>query len=222
MNMLEINSQTVPSKNLTLGGIVASFVNLTLKGGLDMGKKTKWEYFRAIYLRYRKASMAEKTQILEEFCEVCGYNRKVCHRQTQRSFSSAKNSSQTTPALFPVHLSGPLDPASHLGSIGLPLVGAGKSAPAALAALGQKTLHHLPAHRTTIALDLCTPDRPQTQSQENPAQAAPLRTHQTRYTAQTPYPHQNRLLERHYGWLYRNRSGLSLWQLRERGVCALT
>src|SRR5215813_1222049 len=50
MNMLEINSQTVPSKNLTLGGIVASFVNLTLKGGLDMGKKTKWEYFRAIYL----------------------------------------------------------------------------------------------------------------------------------------------------------------------------
>src|SRR5215510_13374588 len=91
---------------------------------------------------------------------------KVCHRQTQRSFSSAKNSSQTTPALFPVHLSGPLDPASHLGSIGLPLVGAAKSAPAALAALGQKTLRHLPAHRTAIALDLCTPDRPQTQSQE--------------------------------------------------------
>src|SRR5215475_11745059 len=63
---------------------------------------------------------------------------KVCHRQTQRSFSSAKNSSQTTPALFPVHLSGPLDPASHLGSIGLPLVGAAKSAPAALAALAKK------------------------------------------------------------------------------------
>src|SRR5262249_31684971 len=108
------------------------------------------------------------------------------------------------------------------GSIGLPLVGAAKSAPAALAALGQKTLRHLPAHRTTIALDLCTPDRPQTQSQENPAQAAPLRTHQTWHTAQTPDPHQNRLLERHYCWLYRNRSGLSLWQLRERGVCALT
>ena len=41
-----------------------------------MGKKSKWEYFRAIYPRYRKASSAEKTQILEEFCEVCGYNRK--------------------------------------------------------------------------------------------------------------------------------------------------
>ena len=41
-----------------------------------MGKKTKWEYFRAIYQRYRKASLSEKTQILEEFCHVCGYNRK--------------------------------------------------------------------------------------------------------------------------------------------------
>jgi hypothetical protein len=41
-----------------------------------MGKRTKWEYFRAIYQRYRKASLSMKTQILEEFCHVCGYNRK--------------------------------------------------------------------------------------------------------------------------------------------------
>jgi hypothetical protein len=41
-----------------------------------MGKKTKWDYFRAIYQRYRKASVSEKTQILEEFSQVCGYNRK--------------------------------------------------------------------------------------------------------------------------------------------------
>ena len=41
-----------------------------------MGKKTKWEYFRAIYHRYRKASLSMKTKILEEFCQVCGYNRK--------------------------------------------------------------------------------------------------------------------------------------------------
>ncbi len=41
-----------------------------------MGTKTKWEYFRAIYQRYRKASLSVKTQILEEFCHVCGYNRK--------------------------------------------------------------------------------------------------------------------------------------------------
>jgi hypothetical protein len=41
-----------------------------------MGTKTKWEYFRAIYQRYRKARLSVKTQILEEFCHVCGYNRK--------------------------------------------------------------------------------------------------------------------------------------------------
>src|SRR5262245_36557766 len=41
-----------------------------------MGKRSKWEYFRAIYQRYRKASLSVKTQILEEFCHVCGYNRK--------------------------------------------------------------------------------------------------------------------------------------------------
>ena len=41
-----------------------------------MGTKTKWEYFRAIHQRYRKASLLVKTQILEEFCHVCGYNRK--------------------------------------------------------------------------------------------------------------------------------------------------
>ncbi len=41
-----------------------------------MGKRSKWEYFRAIYQRYRKASVSVKTQILEEFCHVCGYNRK--------------------------------------------------------------------------------------------------------------------------------------------------
>ncbi len=41
-----------------------------------MGTKSKWEYFKAIYQRYRKASGVTKRQILSEFCEVCGYNRK--------------------------------------------------------------------------------------------------------------------------------------------------
>lgn len=41
-----------------------------------MGSKTKWEYFKAIYQRYHKASLSVKTKILEEFCQICGYNRK--------------------------------------------------------------------------------------------------------------------------------------------------
>jgi hypothetical protein len=62
-----------------------------------MGKKTKWEYFRAIYLRYRKASMAEKTQILEEFCEVCGYNRKYAIAKLNGPFPAPKTPAKRHP-----------------------------------------------------------------------------------------------------------------------------
>src|ERR671924_26782 len=55
-----------------------------------MGKKTKWEYFRAIYQRYRKASISAKTQILEEFCQVCGYNRKYAIAKLNAPFPQLK------------------------------------------------------------------------------------------------------------------------------------
>jgi hypothetical protein len=75
-----------------------------------MGKKTKWEYFRAIYQRYRKASVSAKTQILEEFCHVCGYNRKYAIAKlngplpqlkppAKRQRRSAKYTSQTLSVL---------------------------------------------------------------------------------------------------------------------------
>jgi len=41
-----------------------------------MGKNSKLEYFRIIYPRYRAAGAEEKSQILDEFCKICGYNRK--------------------------------------------------------------------------------------------------------------------------------------------------
>ena len=59
-----------------------------------MGKKSKWEYFRAIYPRYRKASTAEKTQILEEFCKVCGYNRKYAITKLNGRFPGPKTSAK--------------------------------------------------------------------------------------------------------------------------------
>ena len=36
----------------------------------------KMEYLKKIYQRYHKSDKQEKTQILNEFCKVCGYNRK--------------------------------------------------------------------------------------------------------------------------------------------------
>lgn len=45
-----------------------------------MSQKSKWEYLKAIYTRYRKASKDLRALILNEFCQVCGYNRKYAIR----------------------------------------------------------------------------------------------------------------------------------------------
>ncbi|MFH0947940.1 MAG: hypothetical protein V1833_02965, partial [Elusimicrobiota bacterium] len=36
----------------------------------------KMNYFKSIYHRYHKASRIQKSRILDEFCNVCNYNRK--------------------------------------------------------------------------------------------------------------------------------------------------
>lgn len=41
-----------------------------------MGKNSRREYFKMIYRRYRTAELHEKSRILDEFCKICGYNRK--------------------------------------------------------------------------------------------------------------------------------------------------
>jgi hypothetical protein len=69
-----------------------------------MSQESKWDYLKAIYARYRKASKDLRALILNEFCEVCGYNRKYAirllngpapqrsklHRKTRRPTYSAK------------------------------------------------------------------------------------------------------------------------------------
>jgi hypothetical protein len=45
-----------------------------------MSQKSKWEYLKAIYTRYRKVSKELRALILDEFCQVCGYNRKYAIR----------------------------------------------------------------------------------------------------------------------------------------------
>jgi hypothetical protein len=45
-----------------------------------MSRGSKWEYFKAIYFRYRQTPKALRQQILNEFCQVCGYNRKYAIR----------------------------------------------------------------------------------------------------------------------------------------------
>ncbi len=45
-----------------------------------MGRKGKWEYFRAIYGRYHKADRMTKQLILNEFCLTTKYHRKYAIR----------------------------------------------------------------------------------------------------------------------------------------------
>src|SRR5206468_11813671 len=45
-----------------------------------MSQKSKWDYLKAIYSRYRKVSKPLRARILDEFCLVCGYNRKYAIR----------------------------------------------------------------------------------------------------------------------------------------------
>ena len=45
-----------------------------------MGRQSIWEYFRAVYARYRQAARAAKRKILDEFCANTRYNRKYALR----------------------------------------------------------------------------------------------------------------------------------------------
>ena len=44
--------------------------------GFTMARRSKQEYLRSMYDRYQHAPRAQKGTMLEEFCKVCGYNRK--------------------------------------------------------------------------------------------------------------------------------------------------
>lgn len=58
-----------------------------------MKRRFKWEYMKAIFNRYHKASKAIKRIILDEFCKVCGYHRKHAIRKLNISFSNEKSKS---------------------------------------------------------------------------------------------------------------------------------
>jgi hypothetical protein len=45
-----------------------------------MGARSKYEYLKEIRMRYKYASKVQKKTILDEFCAVCGYNRKYAIR----------------------------------------------------------------------------------------------------------------------------------------------
>lgn len=50
-----------------------------------MSNNSKKEYLSEIQIRYQKANKSERKKILDEFCEVCKYNRKYAIRKLNKS-----------------------------------------------------------------------------------------------------------------------------------------
>lgn len=61
-----------------------------------MARQSKREYLRSIYHRYQHARRAQKSAILEEFCKVCGYNRKYAIWVLNRPVPKAAGLRRTT------------------------------------------------------------------------------------------------------------------------------
>jgi hypothetical protein len=58
--------------------------------GDKMSRGSKFEYFKALYGRYHRASNDEKQKMLDAFCQVCDYNRKYAIRKLNGPAPSAK------------------------------------------------------------------------------------------------------------------------------------
>jgi hypothetical protein len=60
------------------------------------------EYLEAIYLRYKRASLKEKTLILNEFCLTCGYHRKHAIRLLNnfKRFTKPKPNKRGRPSVY--------------------------------------------------------------------------------------------------------------------------
>ena len=74
-----------------------------------MSPRVKREYVQAIYKRYRYATRKYKSKILDEFCQVCGYNRKYAIDKLNK-YKSAKPKKKPgkTSIYNQAHIVGPL------------------------------------------------------------------------------------------------------------------
>src|SRR6267143_1780600 len=97
----------------------------------------------------------------------------------------------------------------RMGGGRISLVGAIKSAAAGLDALDPQAFQVKPEDRETTARDQSAADGPTTGGQEEPTEAADLRTHQAGLSAQAPHPGEDRQLGRAVPRLHRSRSGLA-------------
>ena len=66
-----------------------------------MGKNERQAYLKAIRSRYRRARKKAKVTILDEFCSVCGYNRKYAIRLLNQRAEAGKNGAPGRKPIYP-------------------------------------------------------------------------------------------------------------------------
>ena len=76
-----------------------------------MSPRSKKEYLKAIFLRYKDASFKEKTIILNEFCQNCNYHRKHAIRLLKKfkRFRKPKQKRPGRPSIYRASLIKPLE-----------------------------------------------------------------------------------------------------------------
>src|SRR6267378_4438343 len=109
-------------------------------------------------------------------------------------------------------------PDQRMGGGRVPLVGAVESAATGLDAVDPQAFQVKPSDRETTAGHQSAADGPSTGGQEEPKEAADLRTHQAGLSAQAPHPGEDRQLGRAVTGLHGSRFGLAFREFGRRRV----
>ena len=187
-----------------------------------MGQKAKWEYFRAIYERYRQADRKRKHAILNEFCVNTGYHRKYAIRLLNgpppgQAARGAGRPPATRAELQPgdaFHLG------RSLGGGGISLVGAAESAATAVDAVDWEAVSRPPRDRAAIAVDQPPADGSPAAGEQDAAEAEDLWPDQAGSAAQAPDSGENRQLGCEHARIYRSGFSFSFGQFGGRRICA--
>jgi len=58
---------------------------------MNMSKQSREDYYKTVVKRYRDSDKKTKSHVLDEYCEVCGYNRKYAIRKLNTMIFLQKN-----------------------------------------------------------------------------------------------------------------------------------
>jgi hypothetical protein len=108
-----------------------------------MSGKSKWDYLKAIYVRYQKVSKPVRARILDEFCQVCNYNRKYAIRLLNGPVPAKAQDDRAPGASVDLWSQGDLGSDDDLRSGRLSLLGSAQSSLGAVAAVGDPILVEL-------------------------------------------------------------------------------